>query len=296
MGPIRFQSSLNATNSPASDSARRAASAATPGEMFGYLTLANPAQASGQGVLLCNPLGQEAVRSHRMYRVLSERLARAGVACLRFDYLGTGDSDGDDEDVSLQTCIANTLQADQELRRLANCTHVSWVGLRFGASVAAHSSMSAVQKPDRLFLWDPIDDGAKWIQQLKGEHQTALHALTLSRPATLPALAMAQPLHRAIAPAFESQGFLLSTRLHDEIMAIQVKEYASLRCSRLIVLAAGEAQRQQFASLEQARHIHSYEMHQVEAAQWNNDEAISSAIVANDVISLVVQEMAGGGQ
>jgi uncharacterized protein len=296
MGPIRFQSSLDGSNSLASNAVQSAAHAQTTGEMFGYLTLANPAQATGQGVLLCSPLGQEAVRSHRMYRVLSERLARAGVACLRFDYLGTGDSDGDDEDVSMQTCIANTLRADQELRRLANCSHVSWVGLRFGAAVAAHSSMSAVQKPDRLFLWDPIEDGATWIQQLKVEHQSAVQALTLNRPSKVPALAMAQPLKRAVAPAFESQGFLLSARLHDEIMAIQVKEYAGLRCSRLIVLAAGEAQRQHFSCLEQARHIHSYEMHQVEAAHWNNDEAISSAIVASDVIALVVEEMAGGGQ
>src|SRR4051812_43750768 len=38
-----------------------------------------------RAVLLCNPFGQEAVRSHRVYRVLAERLARGGIAVLRFD-------------------------------------------------------------------------------------------------------------------------------------------------------------------------------------------------------------------
>jgi len=41
-------------------------------------------------VLLCNPFGEEASRSHRIYRVLATQLERAGFAALRFDYSGTG--------------------------------------------------------------------------------------------------------------------------------------------------------------------------------------------------------------
>ena len=62
--------------------------------LFGLL---QPAQgnATRTGVVLCNPMGQEAVRVHRMYRVLADRLNRAGLHVLRFDWFGSGDSAGD---------------------------------------------------------------------------------------------------------------------------------------------------------------------------------------------------------
>jgi uncharacterized protein len=276
-------------------------------EMYGYLSLPSQVERPQQGVVLCNPFGQEAVRSHRLYRVLSERLARAGVACLRFDYLGTGDSDGEDEEVTLKTCVENTLRADQVLRREAGCTHVSWLGLRFGAAVAALASLSAQQKPDRLFLWDPVEDGEAWVEQLKREHHLALQALDFWRPGSHPKLAIPAPAKvRLLAQGtrteagevavFESQGFLVNERLHQEIRALKPETYEAVRCSRLIVIAAGEAQRRSLAGLENARRILSYEMALVAPSQWNSDEAISAAIVPNDVISLVLTEMAGGGQ
>ncbi len=276
-------------------------------EMYGYLSLPSQGGHPQQGVVLCNPFGQEAVRSHRMYRVLSERLARAGVACLRFDYLGTGDSDGDEEQVTLTSCVENTLRADQELRRVTGCTHVSWLGLRFGATVAAYASISAQHKPDRLFLWDPVEDGATWVAQLKREHELALLALDFWRPGGHLKLALHAPARPKLlgqgdmtstqeVAIFESQGFLVNEQLHQEIRTIKRESYEAVRCSRLIVIAAGEGQRKSLAGLENARRILSYEMTQVAPSQWNSDEAISAAIVPNDVISLVLAEMAGGGQ
>lgn len=281
--------------------------ASAAAEMYGYLSLPRQAGPPQQGVVLCNPFGQEAVRSHRMYRVLSERLARAGVACLRFDYLGTGDSDGDDEEVTLKICVENTLRADQELRGVAGCTHVSWLGLRFGAAVAALASVSAPHKPDRLFLWDPVEDGPAWVEQLKREHALALLTLDFWRPGGPPKRALPAPVTLQLlgesdktspsdVAVFESQGFLVNERLHQEIRAITREAYEAVRCSRLIVIAAGEAQRKSLAALENARRILSYEMAQVAPSQWNSDEAISAAIVPNDVIALVLAEMAGGGQ
>ncbi len=62
-------------------------------ELFGIYHAAEVVSPSRPAVLLCNPFGQEAVRAHRIYRILAERLARAGHNVMRFDYYATGDSD-----------------------------------------------------------------------------------------------------------------------------------------------------------------------------------------------------------
>ena len=50
------------------------------------------------GVVVCNPIGDDAIRAHRALRHLAERLAAAGFAVLRFDFDGTGDSSGDERE------------------------------------------------------------------------------------------------------------------------------------------------------------------------------------------------------
>jgi uncharacterized protein len=297
MRPLRFP-----VSTPSSNQDHRSGT-----ELFGYLCRPGQNPSPQQGVVLCNPFGQEAVRSHRMYRVLAERLAKAGIACLRFDYLGTGDSDGEDEDLTLDSCIENTLRADQELRAQVGCTHVSWLGLRFGATVAALASKHAQHRPDRLFLWDLVEDGGLWMEQLQRDHAATLRELELKRPGGHRTKLSASPITTeqdrevalnalAAGLAFESHGYWVNAKLHQDLQAIKLERYDAVRCSRLIVLAAGADQRQRLSKLEHARHIMSYDMAQVEPSQWNSDEAISAAIVPHDVVSLVLAEMAGGGQ
>ena len=45
--------------------------------------------------MLCYPWGSEYIYAHRSLRLLAQRRAAAGIHTLRFDYFGTGDSDGD---------------------------------------------------------------------------------------------------------------------------------------------------------------------------------------------------------
>ena len=46
------------------------------------------------GVVLCYPMGQEYMRSHRAFRQLANLLTRKGHHVFRFDYFATGDSSG----------------------------------------------------------------------------------------------------------------------------------------------------------------------------------------------------------
>ena len=57
--------------------------------------LARPNDASRVGVLIVVGGPQYRVGSHRQFVLLARALATAGIACMRFDYRGMGDSEGD---------------------------------------------------------------------------------------------------------------------------------------------------------------------------------------------------------
>jgi alpha/beta superfamily hydrolase len=92
------------------------------GALFGVLHEPEAGRPNRRAMLMCAPFGQEAIRSQRLFRVIAERLARAGCATLRFDHFGTGDSDGDERDASLAAWIADVPEADMELRRRTGAT------------------------------------------------------------------------------------------------------------------------------------------------------------------------------
>src|SRR5262245_385120 len=94
--------------------------------------------ASGRpgAVLLCNPFGQEAIRAHRIYAVLAQKLSRLGLHVLRFDYVGTGDSSGEVEAGSQARWVDDVVEAHEELAAASEVKRIAWVGLRYGAALA----------------------------------------------------------------------------------------------------------------------------------------------------------------
>jgi alpha-beta hydrolase superfamily lysophospholipase len=130
------------------------------GELFGIYH-PTPAPAT-KAVLLCPPFGQEMVRSHRLYRQLAHALVAQGIAVLRFDYYGSGDSAGSSMDVDWSRCIDDTLAATDELRALSRCDRVAAFGARLGGSVA----LAGAARLAELVVWDPVLDGATHVAQL----------------------------------------------------------------------------------------------------------------------------------
>jgi pimeloyl-ACP methyl ester carboxylesterase len=144
-------------------------------EMLGILTMPD-APGVRAAWLMCNPFGQEAVRSKPMYRVLSDRLAREGCAALRFDYHGSGDSPGEPGDQSLASWTGDLLAADDWLRRALSqdTMPVHWFGMRLGASLAVLAALHAARRPEHLLLWDPVTDGREYCEFLLARHREDL--------------------------------------------------------------------------------------------------------------------------
>lgn len=118
------------------------------------------------GAVLCAPLAEEKLWSHRVFVSFARDLAARGFAVLRFDYRGEGDSDRPFEQSDLQTRLEDTAAAIDELKRqVPELRQVTLVGLRLGATIAA---AVAAQRDDvdRLVLWDPVTDGADYMQSV----------------------------------------------------------------------------------------------------------------------------------
>jgi len=137
--------------------------------LFGVL---HPAEGTARAlVLMCPPLLHEHVRSHRFFSQMADRLAADGVACLRFDYHGTGDSEGDDAGFSPDLALADIACAAAELRRRAGDHPLVLMGIRASAPLAFHAADPA--RADALWLWLPVVDGCAYVQSLEAQDLAA---------------------------------------------------------------------------------------------------------------------------
>lgn len=116
-------------------------------------------------VLLCPPMGQDYMLTHRALRLLAIQLSKAGYHVLRFDYSSTGDSWGDTLEVELPQWLSDTAAAVDELKDTSGASKVSYVGLGIGAALSAMVSARRTDVED-LVLWDPVVDGKTFVAEM----------------------------------------------------------------------------------------------------------------------------------
>lgn len=129
-----------------------------------FSVLHTPLKPASRAIVMCHPLGEEKLWSHRVFVTFARDMAASGFAVLRFDYRGEGDSDRAFEHTDLETRIEDaSLAVDAVRERCGSVTDVTLLGLRFGGIVAA---MIATRRTDisRLVLWDAVLDGAAYMQ------------------------------------------------------------------------------------------------------------------------------------
>ena len=135
--------------------------------LFAIHEAAAPTSRRLRAVVLCHPWGAEYTYAHRSMRQLAMRLAMSGCHTLRFDYYGTGDSAGCEEDADLAGCEADVETAVEALADIAGTRQVTLIGLRAGANIAAHVAVRKAAQVEALVLWDPIASGAEYVQALQ---------------------------------------------------------------------------------------------------------------------------------
>ena len=129
-----------------------------------------PDAATGLGVVLCPPLGYEAVQAQRPLRHLGELLCGRGHHVLRLDYPGTGDSEGIDEGDSVGGWVGSIIAAVAELRA-DGCGTIALYGLRSGALLAA--ACATAHHVEALVLHALPTSGRHFIRELRAFRRLA---------------------------------------------------------------------------------------------------------------------------
>lgn len=246
-------------------------------QLFGCFHPATGPRQSATSVLLCNPFGQEGVRLHRFYKVLADRLSKSGMHVLRFDYFGTGDSAGDDEQGDLAGWTQDLLRADQELRQRSLCTQTTWVGARLGGSLIAMACAQAQntsQAPHRVVLWEPITHGQRYLAELARGHTQAL-ANDLLRP---------KPIIYKTPPG-EAMGFGMSPALLSQLSTLEPHVFSALAGTPTSTLfnpgaASNPPIPGVFAPLE-----HTFD--------WTSEEAMNTALVPSAALGMLATHIEG---
>ena len=133
-------------------------------QLFGMLHHAEGLPARG-AILFCYPLPPKYVLCYQGLLRLAVRLAREGFDVLRFDYAGIGDSSGEPLESSLKQWDEDVEAALTYLRSRTTAAHVSLLGMRIGAALAARAS-TRLGAIDRLVMWEPVVDGKDYVTEL----------------------------------------------------------------------------------------------------------------------------------
>lgn len=121
----------------------------------GVLHLPAPSEkASATGVVFLHGWGGSRIGVHRMYVHAARRLALRGCSCLRFDFAGRGESDGDSKNATINTMVVDARNAASFLFTCTPVSRIVFLGICSGAKVAIEAA-SDDTRVTGLVLWAP---------------------------------------------------------------------------------------------------------------------------------------------
>ena len=123
-----------------------------------------PLDPRGGTTLLVSPLGDEMNKSRALFTQLGISLAREGRALIVVDLFGTGDSEGNFEDASIERWSKN-LDALATWSSQRGYAIDSIVAVRFGCLLAAHWARNTNRQFASTVFWQPVLNGAQIVSQ-----------------------------------------------------------------------------------------------------------------------------------
>ncbi|MCM2457080.1 alpha/beta fold hydrolase [Rhizobium sp. CG4] len=118
-----------------------------------------------KAVLFLSPWGMEELCTRKLQRIMAERLSDVGIASLRFDYPGTGDSlDPDGSDAGAEVWIQSVVDAAQTLRASSGCRKLVVIAQGLGCIMACEA-LTKAGKIDALVMMAPVVSGRNYLRE-----------------------------------------------------------------------------------------------------------------------------------
>ncbi len=115
--------------------------------------------------------------SNRCYVTLAESLAAEGIASLRFDFRGCGDSEGTLSTISLEDLVSDALTVLDGVEKIdgIDCERIGLFGASLGGAIAVIAA-ARFQRVKAMGLWAPVASGELWYRDFLMRHPEYLHA------------------------------------------------------------------------------------------------------------------------
>lgn len=135
-------------------------------KLFGILHMPINNHGKVPAVLMCHGLAGNKTGRFRIYVNLAKELAKVGIASLRVDFRGCGDSDGEFSEVTVKGFLRD---AHVSLRHLTHhagidASRLGIFGRSFGAAIALMAA-EEYKKIKSLTLWAPLYNTHQWLEK-----------------------------------------------------------------------------------------------------------------------------------
>jgi alpha/beta superfamily hydrolase len=182
-------------------------------------------------VVVCSPIGQEYLKSHRVVYQLAVLLSKVGFHVLRFDYFGCGDSEGNFEQGTINQWGKDVLTAIDEMQHRSGIRKVCLIGLRIGARLALQAA-TGCRNCISLAFWEPVFNGEAYVRQLLNLHQEYVSQLRYRK------ISVTNRTDEKMSS--EVLGFPMTSALREELNMIKLDHGAIPPDLRLLALLNSE--------------------------------------------------------
>lgn len=256
------------------------------GALHGILRL--PDAQTDRAVVICDPFAEEKKCAHRPLTDLARALCEAGLAVLRFDFRGCGDSDGDFAQADLDGWAADLRAALAFVRERTSAQWLALGGLRVGAALAERVALEG-GGVSALLLWEPVMDGKRYISQ--NLRRSMIKAM-LTEGEGFEAQAVSE---RHGADVVDFDGYEVGRAMREELEGLRMGEGAQGFAGPVLVMNIGPREEPQDAYVAlAARYAAGTAMGVRTEPFWNRIGLIDAGAVT--AATLVWLRTAGGAQ
>src|ERR1700722_18881351 len=114
--------------------------------------------------------------SNRCYVTLAEALVNVGIASLRFDFRGSGDSEGSLSEITFEDLVSDAMAVLENLDAIKGIdrSRIALFGASLGGTIAILAAARA-QNVKTMALWAPVASGELWYRDFLMQNPEYAH-------------------------------------------------------------------------------------------------------------------------